>query len=144
MRLRLELPQRLSATGMLGLLALSVTHWLRQNAPPPGPVPAFVLGVMPNLAAAFAMPLIIASLTPRASGAPITRASRIAATRVLAFTTVGLVAWEFIQLSGERLVFDTYDLLATGLGSLLAYCAFDWHARRFEATAHEAAPRGGA
>ena len=74
--MQFELPQRLSATGIIGLAALSATHWLRENVSDPGPVLSFVLGVMPNLAAAFAMPLILAGFKPRTSDAPMTKVSR--------------------------------------------------------------------
>jgi hypothetical protein len=135
--MKLELSQRLSATGIIGLAALSATHWLRENVSDPGPVLAFVLGVMPSLAAALAMPLILASFSPRTSRAPITKASRTAYIWVLSFTTVGLWGWEFMQARSERFVFDVYDILATGAGSILAYIAFGWHARSFEVKEHE-------
>lgn len=128
--MHLELPYRLSATGIVGLAALSATHWLRENVSDPGPVLAFALGVMPNMAAAFAMPLILASFTPRTSGMPVTEVSRLAYARVLSFTTLGLCGWELIQTQSERFVFDLYDILATGFGAILAYSAFNWHARR--------------
>jgi hypothetical protein len=136
--MQLELPPRLSATGIIGLAALSATHWLRENVADPGPVLALALGVMPNLAAAFAMPLILASFTPRTSRPPITEVSRVAYLWVLLFTTCGLWGWELIQTRSERFVFDVYDILATGCGSLLAYIAFGWHARSFEVKEHEA------
>jgi hypothetical protein len=128
-KMKLELPFRLSATGMIGLGALSVTHWLRENTSAPGPVFSFLLGVMPNVAAAFAMPLILASFSPHTSRAPITNSSRLRYFWVLSFTTLGLCGWELIQTRSNRFVFDVYDILATGLGSVLAYFAFSWHAR---------------
>jgi hypothetical protein len=39
-------------------------------------------------------------------------------------------------------VFDVYDILATGLGSALAYVAFSWHARKFEVTEYETIRHG--
>ena len=130
--MKLEFPHRLSATGMIGLAALSATRWLRENAAAPGPVLSFVLGVMPNLAAAFAMPLVLASLSPLTSRTPVTKTSRLRYSWVLVFTTLGLCGWEVIQARSDRFVFDVYDMLATVLGSTLAYVAFSWHARSFE------------
>ena len=135
--MKLELPYRLSATGMIGLSALSATHWLREHTSAPGPVLSFVLGVMPNLAAAFAMPLILASFSPRTSGTPVTKSSRFRYSWVVLFTTLGLCGWELIQTRSNRFVFDVYDMLATGLGSALAYLAFSWNARTFEAKEYE-------
>ena len=142
--MQFELPQRLSATGIIGLAALSATHWLRENVSDPGPVLSFVLGVMPNLAAAFAMPLILASFKPRTSHAPMTKVSRFTYFWVLSFTTLGLCGWELIQTRSDRFVFDIYDLLATGFGSILAYFAFAWHARTFEVQESRTTLRGDA
>lgn len=128
-----QLSLRLSATGIVGLAALSATHWLRENVTDAGPVLAFALGVTPNLTAAFAMPLVLASMTPRASRAPVSPDSHRAYRWILTFTTLGLCGWELIQTRSNRFVFDLYDVLATGAGALLAYVAFAWHARRFEA-----------
>ena len=140
--MKLELPYRLSATGMIGLAALSATHWLRENTSAPGPVLSFALGVMPNLAAAFAMPLILASFSPHTSRTPITKSSRLRYSSVLLFTTLGLCGWELIQTQSNRFVFDVYDILATGLGSALAYFVFSWHARTFEVKEYETIRRG--
>ena len=52
--MKTPLARRLSITGMGGLAALSATHWMRDNVLDPSPALAFVLGVLPNLAAAFA------------------------------------------------------------------------------------------
>ena len=130
--MKMELRYRLSATGMIGLAALSATHWLRENISDAGPFVSFVLGVMPNLAAAFAMPLILASIFPHISRKPITRRSRLRYVWMLLFTTLGLCGWELIQMRSNRFVFDIYDILATGLGSALAYSAFSWHSRTLE------------
>jgi hypothetical protein len=130
--MKVELPYRLSATGMIGLAALSATHWLRENVSDAGPVLAFVLGVMPNLAAAFAMPLILASFFSHTSRIRSTKNSRLHYLWALSFTTLGLCGWELIQTQSDRFVFDVFDILATGLGSTLAYFALCWHARAFE------------
>lgn len=135
--MQIELPQRLAATGMIGLAALSATHSMRESVSDPGPILAFALGVMPNVTAAFAMPLILSSFTSRTSRPPITEASHRSYFRVLAFTTLGLWGWEIIQTQSDRFVFDLYDILATGFGSILAYVAFGFLARSFEVKDHE-------
>jgi hypothetical protein len=140
--MQLELPYRLSATGMIGLAVLSATHWLRENTSGSGPVCSLLLGVMPNLAAAFAMPLILASFSPHTARTPATKYSRLRFSWVLLFTTLGLCGWELMQARSNRFVFDVYDILATGLGSALAYLAFSWHARRNDAREYETIRRG--
>ena len=128
--MKTPLPQRLSITGMAGLAALSATHWMRDNVLDPSPALAFVLGVLPNLAAAFAMPLILASLVLLSWHTPDTAKIRRTCVWVLLFTASGLCGWEFVQARSNRFVFDTNDLVATGLGSLLAYLAFRWQVDR--------------
>lgn len=126
---------------MAGLAALSATHWLREHVLNPSPVLAFVLGVLPNLAAAFSMPLILASLVPLSSGPSDTAQGRRTYVWILAFTTAGLCSWEFIQARSNRFVFDTNDLVATACGSILAYLAFRWHIDRFRDSTRDAADR---
>jgi hypothetical protein len=118
--MNLPLASRLSLTGMLGLAALTATHWLRAHGIPSGPVLSFVIGVTPNAAAAVAMPLILASILPSASAPNGQRAFL----GILAFTTAGLCVWEFVQAFNRHFVFDVYDLTATGVGSALAYRAY--------------------
>ena len=138
--IRLNLAHRLSAIGLMGLAALSATHWLRDHLDAPGPVQSFALGIMPNLAAAFAMPLILASFTTQTSSTQTAQSARLRYLRVLMFTTLGLCGWEFIQARSSRFVFDIDDLLATALGSALAYVAFSLNARRFDALENESNP----
>jgi hypothetical protein len=69
--MQIGLPLRLSTTGIVGLAALSATHWMRENISAPPPLLAFALGVMPNLAAAFAMPLVLASFFPTRQVSPL-------------------------------------------------------------------------
>jgi len=137
-----SLPQNLSITGMGGLAVLSATHWMRDNISDPAPVLAFALGVMPNLAAAFAMPLILASFVPLISRDPSSVSSRRRYLWILLFTAFGLCGWELIQKLNYRFVFDVYDILATGLGSFLAHLAFGWHARGFPVSNQSDAHRG--
>jgi hypothetical protein len=139
--MKLDLPLRLAASGLVGLAALSASQWLRENVTAPGPALAFSLGVMPNLAAAFAMPLIVASFMPQAASMPATRSSRRAYALILSLTTLGLVGWEFVQTQSAAFVFDVYDLVATAAGSLLALLVFFLRTKPAAAEAHDAALR---
>jgi hypothetical protein len=118
-----ELSQRLALTGVLGLAALSATHGMRGSIPEPDALLAYVLGVMPNLAAAFAMPLVLASSLGLTSGRHITARSTHSFLRILLFAAVGLCAWEAVQIRSDRFRFDLRDLGATGLSSLMAHLA---------------------
>jgi hypothetical protein len=95
---------------------------------------------MPSLAAAFAMPLILASFAPQVSTPK--QASRPPAVcgLILVFTTLGLLGWEVVQTRSAAFVFDVYDILATLVGSLLALLAFHVH---FRASACVMAPGRG-
>lgn len=137
LEIKLNLPSRLSAIGLIGLAALSATHWLRDNVNAPGPFQSFALGVMPNLAAAFAMPLILASFRTHTSNTQTAKSSHLRFLGILMFTTLGLCGWEFVQARSNRFVFDVYDLFATVLGSALAYLAFSWNARSFDGLDNE-------
>jgi glycopeptide antibiotics resistance protein len=92
---------------------------------------------MPNLAAAFAMPLILASFRTHTSNTQTAKSSHLRFLGILMFTTLGLCGWEFVQARSNRFVFDVYDLFATVLGSALAYLAFSWNARSFDGLDNE-------
>jgi hypothetical protein len=124
--MRIALPTALSLAGVLGLALLSGTHWARESIPHPGGALAFALGVLPNLAAAFAMPLILASFLPSISGKPPSENARRKFVLLLSFTTLGLCSWELIQTFSQRFYFDLNDLAATLAGAVLA---FGTHAR---------------
>ncbi|MFN8719023.1 MAG: hypothetical protein ACK50C_18820 [Gemmatimonadaceae bacterium] len=116
-----SLSVRLALAGMVGLAALSGTHWLRERVRAPGALVAFVLGSMPNLAAGYAMPLVFAAMDRRAAGTPPTDASRRRFRWLLLFTTAGLVAWEFLQVGSARFRFDPWDIGATLVGAWGAF-----------------------
>jgi hypothetical protein len=124
--MRVSIATLLSATGILGLALLSATHWAREAIPHPGAWLGFALGVLPNLAASFAMPLILASFLPSITAAPLSSDARRRFLFVLLFTTLGLCAWELIQTSSVRFRFDVNDLGATAIGAILAYASFSW------------------
>ncbi len=83
---------RLVLTGMVGLALLSATHHLRDIGVSPGPLGTYVLGVLPNFAAALAMPLVLSGLAPRIAEAAEQALARRSFAGMLAFTTTGLAA----------------------------------------------------
>lgn len=83
---------------------------------------------------------MLASFFLSASGAPAAAGARHSFLWILAFATFGLCGWELVQTRSDRFVFDGYDMLATGMGSSLAYRAFVRHARRFSLRNKSAAP----
>lgn len=120
----MNLDQRLALSGVVGLAALSAAQLLREQITSPLPALGFALGVMPNLTAAFAMPLILASFLKQTRHAHDTAQARRAWTRVLLFTMLGLSAWEFVQTLSDRFTFDPLDLIATMIGAITAHGLF--------------------
>ena len=119
----------LAAVGMLGLAVLSATQWARTNVAVPNSFFPFLLGVAPNVAAGYAMPLILASFMPKVVNNPDQHEARRVFLFVLAFTTLGLIVWEFIQTNSRNLYFDVNDIIATLIGALFALLSYLWLSR---------------
>jgi hypothetical protein len=116
----------LSAVGMLGLALLSSTQWARENISGNNYLFQFFLGVSPNIAAGYAMPLILASFIPKVVKNDQKSEAHKIYLFVSAFTSLGLIVWEFIQINSENLHFDTNDIVATFIGTILATSSYLW------------------
>ena len=116
----------LAAMGMLGLALLGSTQWARENISTTNNWFQFFLGVSPNIAAGYAMPLILASFIDKV----VKNENRNEALKtylfISIFTTFGLIAWEFIQFHSKNLHFDTNDIIATFIGAFLAFTLYLW------------------
>jgi hypothetical protein len=110
----MKLSTRYGLAGIGALALLTIVHRFRGRAMPPQPVRDYLLGVLPNFAAAIAITFVLLSIwrdqIPEASSA--TRPFLICAS----FSGLGLLAWEFFQRAGNRLVFDPHDIGATLVG----------------------------
>ena len=112
--------------GLLSVAALgvvSLVHFARGMDIDGPQLYRYALGVLPNTAAAVALPFAFLSIWSDQNplGAyPTTRRWFIAAGIVSA---IGLIAWEFLQPSRGR-VFDPHDIGATILGIGLAWLLF--------------------
>lgn len=116
----------LSAMGMIGLALLNVTQWARVNISISNSLFQFLLGVSPNVAAGYAMPLILASFVPKVVKNTNEGESRKVFSFVSIFTTLGLIIWEFIQIDSKDFYFDINDIVATFIGVLLAFLVYLW------------------
>lgn len=116
----------MSAMGMLGLALLNSTHWARENISSNNSLFQFFLGVSPNIAAGYAMPLILSSFVPKVVKNENKSEAHKIYLFVSAFTTFGLIVWEFIQVDSKNLYFDINDIVATFIGTLLAYISYQW------------------
>lgn len=112
----------LAGIGALGLL--STVHWIRDQAWSLPGIADYLIGVLPNFAAAIAIvfvPLSIWSAQNRDAGsASLNRALLIAAL----ISSAGLLCWELFQTMSHRLVFDPHDIGATLVGVGIAYILF--------------------
>jgi hypothetical protein len=120
----MKLATRYGLAGIGGLTLLSLGHWLREGRPIVGQPSEYLLGVLPNFAASIAVAFVLLSIwTDRNS--PLTfEAARHRFLICATVSGVGLVAWEFVQLTGDRLVFDLHDISATGIGLCAAGLLF--------------------
>ena len=117
---------RHASTGLAALAVLSLGHWARAAGLFSSPVATFILGVLPNVAAAVAIPFITAGALADM------RKDRQVPIDLRTFTILnlgsvaGLVAWEFVQRGSLSLRFDPADLVATVIGAVVAQWAFRW------------------
>ncbi len=115
---------RYASTGIAALAVLSLGHWARAAGVFASPVATFILGVLPNVAAAVAIPSITAGALADM------RKDRQVPIDLRTFTMLnlgsvaGLVAWEFVQRGRLSLRFDPADLVATVAGAAVAQWAF--------------------
>lgn len=104
--------------------ALSLVHWgrtLKYEAPE---IVSHVIGLLPNAAAAIAIPFVSLSIWADQKPAATYRAARRSFVILARVAAVGLITWEFIQQSSRALFFDYVDIAATILGRVAAWLPF--------------------
>jgi hypothetical protein len=120
----MKMSLRYTLVGLGALATLSLVGWLRQIHFDGGDVASFLIGVLPNVAAAIATPYVLLGIwieqRPGMSDVMVRRNY----TRLALFAGGGLIAWEFLQQSSRRLVFDFNDLGATLVGLLIGWLIF--------------------
>lgn len=120
----MKLSTRYGAVGIAALAALTAVQWLRENGYSHGEIPGYLLGVLPNLFAAVAITFVVLSFF--ADQRKLSH-SRNAIPWFLLSATIsgaGLTAWEYIQRSSGRFVFDLHDIAATIMGLALSVVVF--------------------
>lgn len=115
-----------------GLALLTAVGQLRGMALPPSPVASYLLGVLPNFAAAIAITFVpLSAFSEQNRGASVAMLKRwffICAT----ISGVGLLAWEVIQRRSDSLVFDPHDIGATFAGLIVSTLLFFALTPRFD------------
>ncbi|MCX7036998.1 MAG: hypothetical protein NT064_10560 [Proteobacteria bacterium] len=120
----MKLSLKYSLVGCGALAVLSLVQWARPlSASATAPV-RHLLGVLPNVTAAIAIPFVLLSIWADQHPDAMPADARYRFALYSSVTGVGLVAWEFFQQSGRSLVFDPQDLVATLVGCVLAWALF--------------------
>jgi len=122
----MKLSTRYAVVGLAALGVLSLVHWVRGLPYRGGGIPAYLIGVLPNVAAALAIPFVLLSIWAEQRREVTPAAARQFFVRLTLVTGVGLIGWEFLQQGSRRLVFDEHDIGATLVGLLLGWMIFRW------------------
>jgi len=122
----MKLPTRIALIGLGALGLLSSVHWARSQQFDGPPLLLYLLGVLPNVAAAIAIPYVVLSIW--VDQAPTDSFSVVQKRHLMltGFSSVGLIAWEFGQQLSRGLYFDPDDIVATIIGMVLGLMFFRW------------------
>ena len=120
----LKLSTRYGLTGIGALALLSVVHWMRGLSNEWIPTVSYLLGVAPNILAAIAIPFVFMSIVADHKKDASPTSLRRWTFASLGMSLVGLIGWEFIQRTSDKLIFDVNDLGATLVGATLACAIF--------------------
>ena len=120
----MKLSTRYGLVGIGALGALSLVHRCRKLQYD-GPASAdYLMGVLPNVAAAIAIPFVMLSIWADQKPTATYPAARQSFVVLTLFAGLGLIAWELIQQSSRTLVFDPHDIGATLLGLAVGWLLF--------------------
>lgn len=120
----MTLATRYGLTGIGALALLSLVHWYRGSGLLPLPGGNYLLGVLPNFAAAIAITFVLLSIwSDQHRGADYESTKRVFLVAA-SISGIGLTAWEFLQETSKRLIFDAHDLGATLVGIVAAGILF--------------------
>lgn len=120
----MKLSTRYGLVGLGGLALLTGGHWMREGSSDGAPALMYILGVLPNIAAAIAIPFVFMGIFTDQKKDASLRSIRNWFFASVFISCAGLFCWGFIQRTGDRLVFDIDDLIATVLGSFLSLVIF--------------------
>lgn len=120
----MRLSTRYGLVGIGALAVLSLVHWARTQQYDGAEVVLYLMGVLPNVAAAVAVPFVVLSIWADQNQSASHAAARRCFIVVTLVTGVGLIAWEFIQQSSRTLVYDIHDIGATILGLAVGWLLF--------------------
>jgi hypothetical protein len=120
----MKLSMRYGLVGIGALSALSLVHWVRKQDLGAPEIVLYLIGVLPNVAAAIAIPFVLLSIWADQKPAATHQAARLSFAIFTLVAGVGLIAWEFMQQSSRSLFFDYNDIAATIFGLVVAWLLF--------------------
>ena len=120
----MKLSTRYGLVGIGALGALSLVHWGRKQEYGAPETVLYLMGVLPNVAAAIAIPFVLLSIWADQKPAATHQAARRSFVILMLIAGVGLIAWEFMQQSSNSLFFDYHDIAATIFGLVVAWLLF--------------------
>jgi hypothetical protein len=112
----MKLQTRYALAGIGALAVLSLVHWGRKMQFDAPEIVSYLMGVMPNVLAAIAIPFVFLGIWADQRPGESYPALRQRFVIVSLFTGLGLTAWELLQQSSHSLVFDLHDIGATIIG----------------------------
>ena len=131
----MTLSMRYGLVGIAALCALSLVHLGRKAHYVETDMVVYLMGVLPNVAAAIAIPFVLLSIWADQNQS----ASYAIARRSFVVVTLGtgfvLIVWEFIQQTSRTLVYDIHDIGATLLGLGVSCLLFTLLTPKVDATA---------
>lgn len=114
---------RCSLVGIAALAVLSLIHFARRFEHNPGAV-SYLLGVLPNVTAAIAIPFIALSIWMDQRPAATYPAARQVFIWLVLATAVALIGWEVMQQTSRTLIYDLHDIGGTFVGLAIAVFLF--------------------
>jgi hypothetical protein len=112
----MKLPTRYALAGIGALAVLSLVHWGRKMQFDAPEIISYLMGVMPNVVAAIAIPFVLLGIWADQQPTSSYSALRQRFVIVSLIAGLGLIAWELLQQSSPALVFDLHDIGATLIG----------------------------
>ena len=131
----MKLSTRYGLVGIGALGALSLVHWGRKLQFEAPEIVLYLMGVLPNVAAAIAIPFVLLGIWADQKPVATFHAARRRMVVLTLVAGIGLIAWEYVQRSSGSLVFDYHDIAATIFGLAVAWLLFVVLTPRASATA---------
>jgi len=120
----MQLSTRYGLVGIGALGALSLVHWGRKLQFDAPEIVLYLMGVLPNVAAAIAIPFVLLSIWADQKPAATYQGARRRIVVLTLVAGIGLIAWEYIQQSSSSLFFDYHDIAATIFSLAVAWLLF--------------------